>query len=167
MHPHVPQPYELVTVTREDGTEYSGPVFYSLGNFFCNPSQEPLTANGLVGYLSFKKDMVTGKVSFQEAAYVPTYIYRASPLNYRVLPVGYVLDNQSVYDELGVNLKNKLESVWNDADIIGDAIPALRALPAFATGREDAALVIAQGPGVNAQPSAQSSPSPSPSPTAK
>ena len=137
-HPHVPQSFEMVTVTREDGKEYTGPVYYSLGNFLCNPSNEARTANGVMGFMSFEKDMVTGETRFLDALCMPTYILRKSPLDYRILPISYVLDNPEVYQAIGVNIESKLKSVLKDTtEILGDGAQRLTVeIPAFAQGRD-------------------------------
>ncbi|MDD3242664.1 MAG: CapA family protein [Eubacteriales bacterium] len=112
-HPHALHPIKMVTVEREDGSTYTGPVIYSMGNFFCNPSKEECTKSGMITYLRFEKDNVTGKTKFLDLNYLPTYIYRqSSPRDYRLLPVGYALDNTGECEGLGSKIKNTLTKIW-------------------------------------------------------
>lgn len=69
-HPHVVQPMRYETVTRPDGTEYTGLVAYSLGNFFT--SELFNTSCGLYVQLEITKD-IEGRVSLSGASYMPTY----------------------------------------------------------------------------------------------
>lgn len=118
-HPHVLQPIEVLDITRDDGTVVKAPVVYSLGNFICNPSAVSLTAEGMISYLTFERD-TTGKITFKEASYMPTYIYKTAD-NYRVVPVGYAIDNPNQLDGIGNKIESKLRSVWSNAyKLIGD-----------------------------------------------
>lgn len=104
-HPHVLQPIELVKIHCEDGTQKTCPILYSLGNFFCNPSKEPLTACSLIAYLTFEQNGATGEVSFSSLSYLPIYLYRVyAPRDYRLLPIGEVLSHPSRYPELESSL---------------------------------------------------------------
>lgn len=128
-HPHALQPIKMVTVERENGTSYTGPVIYSMGNFFCNPSAEACTRLGMITYLRFEKDPVSGETHFVDLSYLPTYMYRQnSPRDYRVLPVGYLLDDEAAYDSVGANVKGTLEKAWNSiVDLVGtDAATPIR-----------------------------------------
>lgn len=71
-HPHVVQPIEYVSVTRPDGSEYTGLVAWSLGNFLANMSGE--CSYGLYLQLTIGKHP-DGTVQIDEAAYMPTYCF--------------------------------------------------------------------------------------------
>ncbi len=79
-HPHVVQPIEWLTVAREDGTEVTAPVIYSLGNFISNMSPAPKNYGLFVRLtLTRTEDGIT-----PELAYLPLLCYR--PDCHRVLP---------------------------------------------------------------------------------
>lgn len=77
-HSHVPQPMMERTVTLADGTQKTGFVCYSLGNFVSN--QSPSTVN--VNYtdttailnLEITKDFETGKTTVTDVSYVPLLV---------------------------------------------------------------------------------------------
>lgn len=69
-HPHVAQPMAYETVTRPDGSEHTGFVAYSLGNFYTNANFEQ--SCGLYVQLEITK-AADGKVSLTDASYMPTY----------------------------------------------------------------------------------------------
>ena len=71
-HPHVVQPFEYRTVTRADGSEYTGLVAYSLGNFLANMSGE--CSYGMLLQLTVERDG-QGRVALAEAAYMPTLCF--------------------------------------------------------------------------------------------
>lgn len=71
-HPHVVQPIEYVTVTRPDGSEHTGFVAWSLGNFLANMSGE--CNYGLYVQLTIGKHP-DGTVKLDDAVYMPTYCF--------------------------------------------------------------------------------------------
>ena len=67
-HPHVVQPFEYMTVTRADGTEYTGLVAYSMGNFLANMSG----ASCYELYLQMTLEKTAdGIVSIKDVSYMP------------------------------------------------------------------------------------------------
>lgn len=73
-HPHVLEPIEMKTVTMEDGTEKTGFVIYSMGNFF-SAQTFPNTRNTLILNVQVRKDGKTNEVSIDNATYTPVYVY--------------------------------------------------------------------------------------------
>lgn len=71
-HPHVVQPLDYVTVTRSDGSEYTGFVAYSLGNFLSNMTGE--CAYGMFLRLTIERDD-DGSVKLKDACYMPTLCF--------------------------------------------------------------------------------------------
>jgi len=71
-HPHVVQPIEYVTVSRPDGSKYTGLVAWSLGNFLANMSGE--CNYGLYVQLTIGKHP-DGTVKLDDAVYMPTYCF--------------------------------------------------------------------------------------------
>lgn len=74
-HPHVPQPIEMRTVTGQDGTERTGFVCYSLGNFISS-QVDPLTDTTAVLTLELTRDNETGKTSVTGWTYTPMLMVR-------------------------------------------------------------------------------------------
>lgn len=72
-HPHVVQPFEYITVEREDGSEYTGLVAYSLGNFLANMTGE--RTYGIYLQLTVWRES-DGAVRLTEASYMPTICFR-------------------------------------------------------------------------------------------
>lgn len=72
-HPHVVQPFEYVTVQREDGSEYTGLVAYSLGDFLANMTNERIY--GIYLQLTVERES-DGTVRLTEASYMPTICFR-------------------------------------------------------------------------------------------
>jgi len=71
-HPHVPECAESRVIVGEDGTERTGYVFYSLGNFIsamANPAGEitPLVE------MRFQRDPLTEDVTIEDVSYRPLY----------------------------------------------------------------------------------------------
>ena len=75
-HPHVVQPMEKREITLEDGTTKDGFVIYSLGNFISGQRDLDTKSSAILN-LGITKDGETGKISIDEAAYIPVYMYRA------------------------------------------------------------------------------------------
>lgn len=73
-HPHVPQPMEMRTVTADDGTEKTGFVIFSMGNFFSAQTFDN-TRNTLILNVRIRKNAETGKITIDQATYAPLYVY--------------------------------------------------------------------------------------------
>lgn len=73
-HPHVLEPLEMKTVTMEDGTEKTGFVIYSMGNFF-SAQTFPNTRNTLILNVQVRKDGRTKEINIDKATYTPVYVY--------------------------------------------------------------------------------------------
>ena len=72
-HPHVLQPYTWLTATGEDGTEHTGFVCYSLGNFLSNQLELETKTTAILD-LELTKDPRTGETTITEIGYVPYYM---------------------------------------------------------------------------------------------
>ena len=75
-HPHVLQPMEKRQVTLDDGTTKDGFVIYSLGNFISGQRDLDTKSSAILN-LNITKNGETGKISIDEATYIPVYMYRA------------------------------------------------------------------------------------------
>ena len=73
-HPHVLEPIEMKTVTMEDGTNKTGFVIYSMGNFF-SAQTYPNTRNTLILNVQVRKNGKTKEISIDNATYTPIYVY--------------------------------------------------------------------------------------------
>lgn len=82
-HPHHIKGAEWMTVEREDGP-FTGLVLYSLGNFSANVNFEKMV--GLFAQLTLKKDMISGAVTLDDAAVLPSFSVRRNG-TLAVLPV--------------------------------------------------------------------------------
>ncbi len=126
-HPHVLQPMEWIEVER-DGETLRCPVLYSQGNFHCNPANEG-NAESCISYLTFEKDGATGRVTCTDMAALPVYIYRikTDPRDFVLIPIGLALDDDAVYDELGLDNRNTLQRGWEHIlDSLGDQVRIIR-----------------------------------------
>ena len=74
-HSHVPQPIEQRTVAGWDGTERTGFVCYSLGNFISS-QVDPLTDTTAVLTVELTRDNVTGETAVTGWSYVPMLMVR-------------------------------------------------------------------------------------------
>ncbi len=70
-HPHVLQPMEMRTLTKDDGTQRTGFVIYSLGNFISSQTTPPRNA-GLILNLSFEKTD-DNMAEITEVSYIPVW----------------------------------------------------------------------------------------------
>lgn len=93
-HPHVVQRYETVTAAAPDGSERSGFVIYSLGNFVSNQYYD-YTNMTIILKLTLRKDGATGETSLDSVEYVPCYM-----LQRRDLPRGRQYALLDVYNAL-------------------------------------------------------------------
>ncbi len=95
-HPHVPQSAEVLHVQTEDGTERTGWVFYSLGNFLSSMTNQAGDVTPMVE-MTFDRDPASGAVSLTYIDWTPLYRVtdrRGDPA-YRLVDAGEVL---SAYD---------------------------------------------------------------------
>lgn len=101
-HPHVIQPIEIITNSKNEETV----VFYSLGNFISNQrfelSKDRYTEDGLIGKVTYQFESETGKGKIQEVKAIPTWV------NKRYTPAGYQ------YDILPLPVIEELEMNQND-----------------------------------------------------
>lgn len=133
-HPHVLQPMEWVDFTDEGGQLHRGLVAYSLGNFIHN-QVEPYTDAGAILQMVFTRD-AAGHAVLQSASYVPTYRQRKDVdgdglMEYRVLPIGDVLDHPDRYKEVSQSERNTMQRIWTQTTQLMDAedLTAVRSLP--------------------------------------
>ncbi len=76
-HPHVLQPMEKRQITLEDGTIKDGFIIYSLGNFISGQKDLDTKSSAILN-LNITKNGETGKISINEATYIPVYMYKSS-----------------------------------------------------------------------------------------
>lgn len=114
-HSHVPQPMELRTVTGEDGTERTGFVAYSLGNFISSQYME-YTYITAVLTVELEKDNVTGEAGVTGWSYAPMYtINRGERAEQRF----ELLDiEEALAEEPEESLKAELEKAAADCERI-------------------------------------------------
>ena len=93
-HPHVLQPMKMVTATDENGVERQGLVIYSQGNFFSSQTK-PNTRNTALFQITLKSDGSTGKISVDNAKYVPLYLYdkRTTQNRYELLDLNQIIQD--------------------------------------------------------------------------
>lgn len=129
-HPHVPQPMQMRTVTADDGTQKTGFVIFSMGNFFSAQTFDN-TRNTLILNVKIRKNAETGKITVDQATYAPLYVYD-NGLNakdrYEILDLDEIIRSyeagettwsKNMYD-LAVTEKARLEkivgpNIYNDA----------------------------------------------------
>lgn len=86
-HPHVPQPYEIKTVTEENGTERQAFVIYSLGNFVSHQS-DYYTKLGAVASITVSKKGDEKKLVEHKVTPIYTYIKTLNgKKNFKVVPL--------------------------------------------------------------------------------
>lgn len=89
-HPHVVQPIKEEPFTKEDGTEGSGLVVYSLGNFISNQTQAN-TDGGIMFEIELLKSRYTGGLTFGNYRYIPVWRLiqkdKSGKATYYTLPV--------------------------------------------------------------------------------
>lgn len=126
-HPHVLQPMEKRQITLEDGTTKDGFIIYSLGNFISGQNKLPRQSSAILN-IAITKNGETGKISIDEATYIPTFMYRGpagSLQRYKLLDIESRI--QSYEDgtdtSLGKSTYNTLKQVLSDIKgILGDEI---------------------------------------------
>ena len=124
-HPHVLQPMERRTVSR-DGKDRDAFVIYSLGNFVSNQRNETIryTDSGIILNLEVIKDLDSGEISIGQISYVPTWVDRyttSGKWRYRILPAGRFIDQTAGYQ------KQRLQAVWKETTgLMGEKFEAIR-----------------------------------------
>lgn len=118
-HPHVLQPYEIVSVERDDGSTAQGVILYSMGNFISNQDRtlnnNKPTEIGAIFEIGLRKQMPGGPVTITGVRAKPTYVHKLSRdglIKHRVLPLEDILlskDDEwltdSDYDRLAAYLE--------------------------------------------------------------
>lgn len=126
-HPHVVQPIDYMTVTRNDGTEYTGLLVYSMGNFISNMAPGPLKY-GLYVEVEIEKD-TDGATTLKSAQYMPTYCFvRSEGKKYvhQVVPALADVSRIKAYSELRAKeLEEVVTAREHVIDICGDVIPVM------------------------------------------
>jgi len=109
-HSHVPQPAGMQTVTLDDGTEHTGFVSYSLGNFI-STQNDPLTDTTAILTLELTKDMVTGETAVTDWQYQPMLMLdrEVYPQRYELLDVHKELASGELTDAMRSKLQKALE----------------------------------------------------------
>lgn len=88
-HPHVLQPYEMVTTVDDQGIERQGLIIYSMGNFISNQRGDSKDY-GAIFRVDLRKHYDTGSIEIKEVTVTPTWVHRYKPdesFRYRILPV--------------------------------------------------------------------------------
>ena len=113
-HPHVIQPMETVSATREDGSSRTAFIIHSLGNFVSN-QRERFRDTGLMLLLGFEKDLKSGVTSLVGVEYVPVWVDDTddSGKEHRVLPIRDALDDEAYPGVTDVE-RGKLQQAWTD-----------------------------------------------------
>lgn len=126
-HPHVLQPMEKRTITLPDGSTKDGFIVYSLGNFISGQRKENTRTSAILN-LTFTKNGETGKISIDNASYLPIYMYNISsgkPQSHKLILVEKAIadyesgENTSINSTTYKNLKNALTLTKN---ILGEEI---------------------------------------------
>lgn len=132
-HPHVLQPMEKRQITLEDGTTKDGFIIYSLGNFISGQRDLDTKSSAILN-LNITKSGETGKISIDEATYIPVYMYRDSNTSklqrYKLLDIKSNIEKyeSGVDTSLGKTTYNTLkESLDFTTKILGDEIVAKEA----------------------------------------
>ena len=126
-HPHVVQPIDYMTVTRSDGTEYTGLLVYSMGNFISNMAPGPLKY-GLYVEVEIEKG-VDGRTTLRSAQYMPTYCFvRSEGKRYvhQVVPALEDTGRIRAYSELSAKELEEVRTAREHViEICGDKIPVM------------------------------------------
>lgn len=125
--PKFVQKVENVSVTRTDGSAFTGLVAYSLGNFISSETGAK-EDSGLILNLTLVKDTATNQVTLKEASCVPTYVYSKSKKEYSVLPAGKYKDDQALLEPLSSNGKERVAKAWDETIAAVDN-SAIKAVP--------------------------------------
>lgn len=133
-HPHVLQPVVYHTEELEDGSEHTGIIFYSLGNFISSMYSVSKEA-GAIAYVNIRRDNSSGDISITGAEYLPTWVMRHGERGnlFHVVPVGQCIDFPETIEALEPNRGNfyRLKAVWESTvEVMGeDAATPLRYIP--------------------------------------
>jgi len=113
-HPHVIQPMEMVETTRDDGTQRTGFIIHSLGNFVSN-QRERYRDTGLVLRLGFEKDLEEGVTTLSFVEYVPVWVDDTdeSGREHRVVPIWEALGDPE-YPGITSDERAKMQQAWGD-----------------------------------------------------
>lgn len=88
-HPHVLQPYEVITSYDEQGNERQGVIIYSMGNFISNQRGESKDYGALFK-IGIRKELHSGAIELTDVEVTPTWVHRYKPdqyYRYRIIPV--------------------------------------------------------------------------------
>ncbi len=143
-HPHVLQPAEMYDTVLEDGSNHTGIIYYSLGNFVSGMygvSKE----TGAVAYVTLRRDNASGDISIKNAEYLPTSTLRYGNFEggdlYHILPIGQCLDFPEMIEDISPNRScfYRLQCEWDIAiDTLGDdVVKVLRYMPEEANETND------------------------------
>lgn len=128
-HPHVLQPMEKRQITLADGTTKDGFIIYSLGNFISGQKDLDTKSSAILN-LNITKNGETGKISINEATYIPVYMYKSSSGSLQRFKLLDVKANIEKYESgidtsLGKTAYNTLkESLDFTTKILGEEIVA-------------------------------------------
>lgn len=126
-HPHVLEPMEKRTITLEDGTTKDGFVIYSLGNFISGQLKENTKTSAILN-LKLTKSGSNGKISIDEATYIPIYMYKSASgttQRYKLLVTETAIEKYESGEDTSIgkttynNLKNALKLT---KEILGEEI---------------------------------------------
>ncbi|HZK18448.1 MAG TPA: CapA family protein, partial [Clostridia bacterium] len=128
-HAHVIQPMEKRNI---EGTENTGFVIYSLGNFISNQRWR-YSDSGLILNFYLEKNFETGKTELIDVDYVPTWVHtytKSGRIHYRVLPVYEAVYNYEHDLDPLVSTEdyNRLREVWTETTVHVD-LPEMNILP--------------------------------------
>ncbi|WP_053957092.1 CapA family protein [Inediibacterium massiliense] len=100
-HPHVLQPIEILENQKQNKKTL---VLYSMGNFLSNQRYEFMknraTEDGLMIYVTFKKDFEKNKTQLERVTYLPTWVnkyYNKGKKIYEIVPLMDDLDDYEKY----------------------------------------------------------------------
>lgn len=95
-HPHVLQPYEMISTFDDNGNERQGLIIYSMGNFISNQRGESKDY-GAIYKVNIRKHYNTGAIELTNVEVTPTWVHRYKPddaYRYRILPVADTLETR-------------------------------------------------------------------------
>ena len=117
-HPHVLQPMEQRTITKEDGTTKNVFVIYSLGNFMSGQQIEN-TRNSIILNLHITKH-IDGTITFDSYDYIPTYMLdrgQGANQRFQILDVNKTIENyEAGNSDVSEKLYNTLKKVKDTID---------------------------------------------------
>lgn len=127
-HPHVIQPMDIIESEQGDRQTL---VVYSMGNFLSNQRYETLgnryTEDGIIYYVTVKKDLVSDQVTIEQVSYTPTWVNRyrdQEKWTYEVLPLTDALASKPDYnidnENLAWRVRNSKENTVSliEADLL-------------------------------------------------